>query len=643
MKKYFIISFLGFIVLLSAQTSVSGAVSGTWTSAGNPYNVTGNLTVANGTTLNIDEGVEIYFQGDYNIIIDGTLNAVGTPDDKLLFTTGGTATEFGGIRLDGADAGSILSYAIVENGVASVNNHAGGIYIDNCSPTVSYCEIRNCSAAYGGGIFVHNSASPIIEWNVIHDNTATSLGGGIGFNGGGTNLATIRFNEIFNNENTNSTNGGGGISFYNGTNADIYNNVIFGNIASGATFSGGVYAHNTGNVITMWNNIIWGNTNGGTDPQINERYANTWSVTYCDVQVVYTGTGNISSDPLFANTTPGSEDFFITPGSPCIDVGSPTSDVPIGGGSTIDIDAQEFMGSPPGTGGGTDVIKRYWELEASGNAFIRLFFNSDEITDITSPKIFQFIGGSWTEIASSAVGMVGTSLYLNSSNAIDNWGSRAASMFTIGEEDAPLPIVLSNFAAVQTSGNLAQIVWTTQSESDLIGYNLFRSETGEYNNSLQINTTIIEGTNNTYEQSYSYTDEYVYTEVTYYYWLESVETDNTTNLYGPVSITLHQTPDDNIPEMPFAFGLHSVYPNPFNPTANILYMLEEESTVNIKIYNGKGQTVNEFDEGIKEAGTPHTLVWDGTDKSGKTSASGIYFIKLTANDRTDIKRALMVK
>ncbi len=275
--------FIGIANLLTAQTNVSGAVSGTWTSAGNPYNVTGNISVANGTTLDIDAGVEVLFQGLYSFTIYGTLNAIGTFSNKILFSVDGVAN-FGSITFTSTASGSI-THAIIEQGDKQGSNpHGGGILIDGCDPTISHTEIRECHATWGGGIFAIGDASPIIEWNDIHDNSADNLGGGIAMNGSGTNLVTIRNNLIYDNESSDSGYGGGGISFYNGTTTDIYNNVIYNNTSGSSTHSGGVYAHNSGNTINMWNNIVWGNTNAGTDPQINERVANTLSVTYCDVQ-----------------------------------------------------------------------------------------------------------------------------------------------------------------------------------------------------------------------------------------------------------------------------------------------------------------------------------------------------------------------
>jgi len=59
------------------------------------------------------------------------------------------------------------------------NNYGGGIRIENSSPTITHCVIRNNYGYYGGGIYMNN-ASPLIVRCTVANNSATN-GGGIYF------------------------------------------------------------------------------------------------------------------------------------------------------------------------------------------------------------------------------------------------------------------------------------------------------------------------------------------------------------------------------------------------------------------------------------------------------------------------------
>jgi hypothetical protein len=58
-------------------------------------------------------------------------------------------------------------------------------------------------------------------------------------------------------------------------------------------------------------------------------------VTYSDIQGGYPGAGNIDEDPLLA--APGSGDFHLMPGSPCIDTGD---------NGAPNLPAHDFEGDP---------------------------------------------------------------------------------------------------------------------------------------------------------------------------------------------------------------------------------------------------------------------------------------------------------
>jgi hypothetical protein len=95
-------------------------------------------------------------------------------------------------------------------------------------------------------------------------------------------------------------------------------------------------------------------------------------------------------------------------------------------------------------------------------------------------------------------------------------------------------------------------------------------------------------------------------------------------------------------EVPERFTLFQNYPNPFNPETNISFSLPEESEVNLKIYNLKGQLVNILVNTRLVAGI-HTFTWKGKDESGKDVSSGIYFYRLTAGEYSEAKKMVRIK
>jgi len=85
------------------------------------------------------------------------------------------------------------------------------------------------------------------------------------------------------------------------------------------------------------------------------------------------------------------------------------------------------------------------------------------------------------------------------------------------------------------------------------------------------------------------------------------------------------------------------YPNPFNPTTTISFSITEESNVELSIYNIKGQKIKSLLNDQITAGE-HSIVWYGTDASGKKVASSVYLYRLNVNGKIEaVKKCLLVK
>eukprot|EP00825_Cyclidium_porcatum_P037254 TRINITY_DN4077_c0_g1_i1.p1 TRINITY_DN4077_c0_g1~~TRINITY_DN4077_c0_g1_i1.p1 ORF type:complete len:533 (-),score=32.26 TRINITY_DN4077_c0_g1_i1:36-1634(-) len=104
--------------------------------------------------------------------------------------------------------------------------------------------------------------------------------------------------------------------------------------------------------------------------------------------------------------------------------------------------------------------------------------------------------------------------------------------------DEVLPVELSSFTATLTGENFVNVTWITQSETSMLGYNVFRNDVGIFSTASQLNQAIIPATNTSVSNTYQIIDPEVENGHTYYYWLQGVEFNNT--MYSaliPVSYT----------------------------------------------------------------------------------------------------------
>ncbi len=207
-----------------------------------------------------------------------------------------------------------------------------------------------------------------------------------------------------------------------------------------------------------------------------------------------------------------------------------------------------------------------------------------------------------------------------------------------GCDSETCPVELSSFDAAVTQGNFVQLNWITESESDLLGYNVLRSETENLDDAFTLNQAYIEANNSTTQCCYKYTDMDVEINHTYHYWLESVEMNGSSEFFGPVNVIVEdgggETPPDPVESITM---FESVYPNPFNPDTKFTYTLAEAGNVTFKIYNLKGQLVDTIvDHGEKDIN--NQVSWDATGQ-----ASGIYMIHMEAKGYESIRKAVLIK
>lgn len=209
------------------------------------------------------------------------------------------------------------------------------------------------------------------------------------------------------------------------------------------------------------------------------------------------------------------------------------------------------------------------------------------------------------------------------------------------EEDAPLPVELSSFSAIQSSVTNAEIKWTTQSETEMTGYYIYRGDSDNFSNALAI-SPLISANNTTTESHYTFTDSGLGEAGTYYYWLQAQGQDGISTQYGPITLSFQTGGGLDTPDIPLSTRIDAVYPNPFNPSTTISYIILKDAVVNISIFNDRGQLVRNINENHKIAGSYKT-VWNGMDNYGNTCASGVYYLKMQAGNDVSIHKAVIMK
>ena len=281
-------------------------------------------------------------------------------------------------------------------------------------------------------------------------------------------------------------------------------------------------------------------------------------------------------------------------------------------------------------GSGATVTACFWDSEASGNATSAA---GTAKTTAEMKTLSTYTNAGW-DFADETVN--GSNDYWGINNTEhDGYPFLSWEDYTHNYSDTPLPVTLTAFEASSVKGKV-QLTWTTESETENLGYVLERKVNGtnwDKIASFQDNDALL-GFGTTCEtHDYIYTDRDVIAGLSYEYKLSDVSESNVITELAFIEVAVDALDDLT----PAAFGLTKAYPNPFNPLLTIQYNLTENAQTTIKILNLTGQTVDVLDNGFRNAGS-HELQWQADN-----AASGIYFVQLQSGERIDLQKVLLVK
>ena len=199
--------------------------------------------------------------------------------------------------------------------------------------------------------------------------------------------------------------------------------------------------------------------------------------------------------------------------------------------------------------------------------------------------------------------------------------------------DFSLPVQMSDIQAESTVEGI-ELTWITQSEVNSAGFHVWRSDTeeGEY---TRMTTSLISSMgNNSSGSEYKFTDANVESSQTFYYKIEELGSDGSSQEFGPIQVEAMIIPE--------VFALKQNYPNPFNPTTTISYDVPEVADVTIKVFSLLGKEVKTLYNKQQLPGR-YTETWDGSDNTGRKLASGVYFLRMHADDFVQIRKMTLIR
>ena len=200
----------------------------------------------------------------------------------------------------------------------------------------------------------------------------------------------------------------------------------------------------------------------------------------------------------------------------------------------------------------------------------------------------------------------------------------------------PLSVELSSMSAV-VSKNSAILRWTTESETSNAGFEIERKIKALLPIGVNGVTTqrdweriaFVAGAGTTgRKQEYMYIDRTV-VPGTYLYRLKQIDTDGRSKYLPSIEVSV-----DGAPE---GFMLYQNFPNPFNPSTQIVYSVPASASVRLAVFDLLGQELEVLVNGTKETGTY------SAEFNASRYPSGTYFYRAQFGTALLMKRMILMK
>lgn len=596
--------------------------------------LTQNLTIPAGETWNFTPGVTVKFAPNTSLIVNGTLNAIGTTSDPITFTsqTGTTNSSWGTITLNGSGAaGSTLKYVNVKYGTKVEAINTSNITIQYCNIDTTYDGIR-----------FNNSSGSILNNKI----TTNSIGHGIVIENGSTNV-TVNDNVI---TKTNTYRCGVGIDFGGGAGGTAARNDIYG-------WDWGICA-------------IWSSSPTSTcgySPERNNRIrnCNTGLMVYRLSYPVFgiPPTSNNMWNSIYSNTY-----------NARVGTSYPTYQ------SSLVAYGNWWGNYPPNTS--------LFQVGSASQFYYSYYLQIDPWGGI--PKIVASnnsntaVENNINQIPNEDIKSLLKGIELRLQNKFNDAKNYFISHLASHPDNQQAYVELYNCYSKETADEIIKFFSSLPEKASkdhklLLSYLYLKN--GGFKNAKEINNSIIAENPNTELATKAklnnvyialYNEDNINEAITTFNdalsksklstAIELSLVHNAIETYGKTygkeinglsTLPYFESSEQDLVkqeglneiEMPDKYELLGNYPNPFNPSTTISYALPYQSSVEIIIYDLMGREVKSFNVSSQSAGY-NRLVWDGRNENGNFVSSGVYFyrisIKSLENNETFIKTAKLM-
>ncbi len=308
--------------------------------------------------------------------------------------------------------------------------------------------------------------------------------------------------------------------------------------------------------------------------------------------------------------------------------------------NSADIQCQSWSAAPATTDGISGTVQPVrWEITDGGltftNAEIRIDMTTLPVTiDFPDAAVIYHRStpgsGSFSALPTTVEG----------NELVGNTGS--FSEFAIGGGDEPLSVELDSFAARQIK-NTIQLSWSTASETDNEGFNVYRKAgNGNYIQiaSFRSHEELLGQGSTTSQTNYTFVDNSALkVNQTYTYYVSDVEFNGLETKHEDLEQSVVFGVDSEVVRK---FELAQNFPNPFNPTTTLQFQVAKDSRVSLKIYNLLGKEVKTLVNELKVAGS-YNVSWDGLNNQNESVSTGVYFAKIQAGSFSKIVKMSLIK